>query len=231
MLDCNVPVRRKQNRRLVSVQSLPSKIWGMVVIKTCRAKSGRIIAPMTQARTASSGVVTPPPLQRWLHAVLMLFAELVQGVATTLGMIFNRNHRDWHTADAREDLPQAKSDIHLKEANTTHGVILGLVPRISVGTSRGLSTIPLETKNRDSRHKAENDTVVVAATRTRTPPPNGGGAPRAESATSGFRWGTALTNRTVRTRRNTVPHLTCARCWHLGRGSSPARGGKIPAHA
>jgi hypothetical protein len=142
MLDCNVPVRRKQNRRLVSAQPLASRIWGMVVIRTCRAKSGRIIAPMTQARTASSGVVTPPPLQHWLHAVLMLFVELVQGVATTLGMIFNRTRRDWHTADAREDLPQAKSDIHLKEANTTHGVILGLVPRISVRSAGGIAEVP-----------------------------------------------------------------------------------------
>jgi hypothetical protein len=117
---------------------------------------------MTQARTASSGVVTPPPLQHWLHAVLMLFVELVQGVATTLGMIFNRNHRDWHTADACEDLPQAKSDIQLRKDHTTHGVILGLVPRISVGSARGLSTIPLETHNRDSRHKPENDSCDVA---------------------------------------------------------------------
>jgi hypothetical protein len=221
MLDCNVPVRRKQNQRLVSAQSLASRIWGMVVIKTCRAKSARIITPMTQALRSANGVIAPPPLHRWMHAVLLLCVRLVHGVATTLGMWRKAGARDWHTRSRCTALPQAKSDIHLKEANTTHGVILGLVPRISVGTSRGLSTIPLETKNRDSRHKAENDTVVVAATRTRTPPPNGGGAPRAESATSGFRWGTALTNRTVRTRRNSVPHLTCARCWHLGRGSSP----------
>jgi hypothetical protein len=160
MLDCNVPVRRKQNRRLVSTQPLASEIWGMVVIKTCRAKSSRIIAPMTQARTASSGVVTPPPLQHWLHAVLMLFAELVQGVATTLGMWRRIGRRDWHTQSGASALPQAKSDIQLKkEANTTHGVILGPVPRISVGSSRGLTLTPLETHNRNSRHEAENDTV------------------------------------------------------------------------
>jgi hypothetical protein len=152
----------------------------MVVIRTCRAKSGRIIAPMTQARTASSGVVTPPPLDRWIDAVLMLFAELVQGVATTLGMIFNRTRRDWHTADAREDLPQAKSDIQLRD-----------------------------------------DTAVVAATRPSAPPPNGGGATCTMLNTSGFRWGTALTNRTVRTRRTTVPHLTWARRTSSTRGSSP----------
>jgi hypothetical protein len=110
----------------------------MVVIKTCRAKSAHIIAPMTQARTASSGVVTPPPLQHWLHAVLMLFVELVHGVATTLGMWRRIGRRDWHTQSGVSALPQAKSDIHLKkEANTTHGVILGPVPRISVARFRG----------------------------------------------------------------------------------------------
>jgi hypothetical protein len=145
---------------------------------------------MTQARTASSGVVTPPPLQHWLHAVLMLFVELVHGVATTLGMIFNRTRRDWHTADAREDLPQAKSDIQLRD-----------------------------------------DTAVVAAAHANTPPPNGGGAPRASVATMAIRWGTALTNRTVRTRRTTAPHLTCARCVHLARSSSPVGGRKTSAHA
>jgi hypothetical protein len=163
MLDCNVLVRRKQNQRLVSAQSLASRIWGMVVIRTCRAKSGRIIAPMTQELRSANGVIAPPPLDHWIDAVLLLCVRLVQGVATTLGMIFNRNHRDWHTADACEDLPQAKSDIHFKkESNTTHGVILGLVPRISVGSSPGLSVAPDETNNRDSRHKAENDAAREA---------------------------------------------------------------------
>jgi hypothetical protein len=197
----------------------------MPVLKTCRAESGRIIAPMTQARTASYGVVTPPPLQRWLNAVLMLFIELVHGVATTLGMWRRVGTRDWHTQSDASALPQAKSDIHLTKDNSTHGVILGLVPRISVGPSRGLSIDPLETTNRDSRHRAENDTALVAATRTEAfPPPNGGGAPSTPAATMAIRWGTALTHRTVSRRGTTVPHLTCALGMHLARGSSPARG-------
>jgi hypothetical protein len=192
MLDCNVLVRRKQNRRLVSAQPLASRIWGMVVIKTCRAKSARIIAPMTQALKAANGVIAPPPLQHWLNAVLLLCVRLVHGVAATLGMIFKRNDRDWHTADACEDLPRAKYDIQLKK---------------------------------------ESNTAVVAATRTATPPPNGGGATRTMLNTSGFRWGTALTNRTVRTRRHTAPHLTWARRTSSTRGSSPVRGRKTSAHA
>jgi hypothetical protein len=197
MLDCNVPVRRKLNRRLVSAQSLAPKIRGMVVIKTCRAKCARIIAPMTQARTASHGVVTPPPLDRWIDAVLMLFVELVHGVATTLGMGCIHRTRECHTTPMPAALPQAKSDIQLR-----------------------------------------NDTAVVAATRASTPPPNGGGAPRTALATSGLRWGTALTNRTVRTRRTTVSHLTRASCAHHARSSSPAhpepvegRGRNTSAHA
>jgi hypothetical protein len=180
MLDCNVLVRRKQNQRLVPAQPLASEIWGMVVIRTCRAKSGRIIAPMTQARTASHGVVTPPPLQHWLHAVLMLFVELVHGVATTLGMWRRIGRRDWHTQSGSPTLPQAKYDIQLRD-----------------------------------------DIAVVAATRPSPPPPNGGGAPRASVATMAIRWGTALTNRTVRTRRHTAPHLTCACCACGTRSSSP----------
>ena len=186
---------------------------------------------MTRARTASYGVVTPPPLQLWLHAVLMRFVSLVQGARTTLGMIFKRNHRDWHMEDAQDDLPQAKSGISSQGTNPTHRVILGLVPRISVGTPRGLSIDPHETHNQDARHKAERASADVAATRTSAPPPNGGGAPRTEPATSGLRWGTALAIRTVRTRRTTVPHLTRARRMHLARGSSPVRGRIMSAHA
>ena len=76
-----------------------------------------------------------------------------------------------------------------------------------------------------------NDTVAVAATRTSTPPPNGGGAPRTVRNTTGFRCGTALTNRTVSGRGHTVPHLTCARCAIRARGSSPVRGRNTSAHA
>jgi hypothetical protein len=118
---------------------------------------------MTQALKAANGVIAPPPLHRWMHAVLLLCVRLVQGVAATLGMIFRRDVRDWHTSTTQEALPQAKSDIQIKkESNTTHGVILGLVPRISVGSSRGLATIPFETHNRDSRVIAGNASASEA---------------------------------------------------------------------
>jgi hypothetical protein len=70
---------------------------------------------MTQARTTSYGVVTPPPLHRWMHAVLMLFVSLVQGVAATFGMRRCSGQRDWHTPSEASALPQTKPGIHLKE--------------------------------------------------------------------------------------------------------------------
>ena len=92
----------------------------------------------------------------------MLCVSLVHHAATTLGMILNRRLRDWHTADAHEDLPQATSGNHLPETTQTHGVMLGLVPSISVGPTRGLANDPREAINRDARHKGEHDTVDVA---------------------------------------------------------------------
>jgi hypothetical protein len=187
--------------------------------------------PMTRARIASSGVAEYTAIQPLLAAVLMLCVSLVQGAATTLRMIFNRRTRDWHTDDAREALPQATSGTSSQGPNTTHGVILGLVPRISVGPSRGLSNDPLETNNRDDRDKAENDTTPVAAARPNPPTPNGGGAPRKAPAASGLRWRTTLTPRAVSRRGHTVPHLTSARRALLARGSSPARGRNTSALA
>jgi hypothetical protein len=149
--------------------------------------SGRIISRMTRARTASFGVAILTAIQPLLGAVLMLCVSLVQGAATTLGMIFNRRSRDWHTEDAQEALPQATSGISIPGPNSTHGVILGQAkrdPRISVGTPRGLAVDPHETGNLDSRHKAENDSVAGAtsameADKVRVPREGGGPVLRA----------------------------------------------------
>ena len=67
---------------------------------------------MTRARTASFGLVTPPPLYRWIDAVLMLFAELVSHAASTLHMVFVRRTRACHTTAAPEVLPRATSGLH-----------------------------------------------------------------------------------------------------------------------
>ena len=142
------------------------------------------MARMTRARNRTQGLGNPPLIQLWLEAVLCAFVSLVQGARTTLGMIFKCNHRDWHTADAHEDLPQATSGIQLQDNNPTHGVILGLVPRISVGTPRGLSIDPREAINQDSRVKPENDSVDVAPTQATSVIP-GEGAQRRRPGTQG----------------------------------------------
>lgn len=83
-----------------------------------------------------------------------------------LGMIFKRTHRDWHTESAHEDLPQATSGISSQGTTHTQGVILGQAkrdPKISVGTPEGLAIDPLATNDRDSRHEAGNDPVVLAS--------------------------------------------------------------------
>ena len=64
------------------------------------------------------GVGDLTAIQPLLGAVLMLCVSLVQGARTTLGMIFNRSLRDWHTVTAREVLPQARSGEQSQESNT-----------------------------------------------------------------------------------------------------------------
>jgi len=89
------------------------------------------------------GVGDLTAIQPLLGAVLMLCVSLVQGATTTLGMIFNSSLRDWRTVTASEVLPQARSGKQSLESNTTQGVILGLVPTISVGPRPRMTSLML----------------------------------------------------------------------------------------
>jgi hypothetical protein len=64
MLDCDVLVRRKQNRRLVSAQPLASRIWGMVVIRTCRARNGLTLPPHEPSQFPPVAPARPAGLDR-----------------------------------------------------------------------------------------------------------------------------------------------------------------------
>jgi hypothetical protein len=70
---------------------------------------------MTRARIAAYGVGSPPPLQRWLNAVLLLCVSLVQGVAAMFGMRKRNKDRDWHTKLEPKALPQTKRDIQVED--------------------------------------------------------------------------------------------------------------------
>ena len=121
---------------------------------------------MTRARTASYGVVTPPPLDRWIEAVLMLFVSLAHSVAATFGMRRWIRRRDWHTPSEPSALPQTKRDIQKKATRQQQRSFSGKrsASRESrLHTPRGQTVSPLETLNRDSRGKPENDTVHVPA--------------------------------------------------------------------
>lgn len=150
---------------------------------------GLIVLRMTRARTLASGLGNPPLLQLLLDAVTCAFVCLVQGVAATFGMRFNHRARDWHTVSVREALPQTKPDIHQKASPHQHGSFSG--KRSASRESRlenpkGQADTPLETINRDSRHKAENDPVDVDRLATslsiRVPREGGGSGQRATRA-------------------------------------------------
>jgi hypothetical protein len=120
------------------------------------------MAAMTQARKAAHGLGNPPPLDRWIDAVLLLCAALVQGVVTTLGMWRRVGQRDWHTQSGSLALPRVKGDIHIKESIPPTESFSGL-SRESLLDHRGDSQIdPLEPHNQDSRDKPENGTIDVA---------------------------------------------------------------------
>ncbi len=124
---------------------------------------GLIVLRMTRARNLAPGLGNPPLLQLLLDAVTCAFVCLVQGVATTFGMRFNRRTHDWHMGSSQEALPQTKPDIHTEEELTPTVSFSGLSRESLLDHPKGLTNNPLETINQDSRDKPENDPVDVPA--------------------------------------------------------------------
>ena len=79
--------------------------------RTDRPLSARIIALMTRHKHTHTGLVTPSPLDRWIDAMLRVFAMLVQNVCSTLQMI-RRQPRVNATRDLPAGLPGEKIDTH-----------------------------------------------------------------------------------------------------------------------
>ena len=124
--------------------------------------------------------MTPSSRQPLLEAMLRAFAWLVSNVVSTLRTIFNRRTRDWHTDAASEVQLPTSADITEKEPQPSQPSFSGKrdvsaearraqaearIPGIPVASSRGTTTYSPEAHNQDARHKAEHDTVVVAALR------------------------------------------------------------------
>ena len=118
---------------------------------------------MTRARTASNGVGTPPPLDRWIDAVLMLFVSLVQGVATTFGMGRWIRARDWHTRSGSSALPQTKPDIHIKEENLFPQSRAALCRTSLLDHPKGQANAPSEDRTRKSRDLATDPLEACTA--------------------------------------------------------------------
>ena len=163
---------------------------------------------MTRARTASNGVGTPQPLDRWIDAVLMLFVSLVQGVATTFGMRFNRQPRDWHTDTTREALPQTKPDIHIEEEDLLPQSRAALCRTSLLDHPKGQANAPSESHNGKSRNHG-TDTQPLEACNARVPGEGRGpvSAPRALLPRTAF----AVIPVEVRQRASAMTRCVCRR--------------------
>ncbi len=120
---------------------------------------------MTPARPASYGLGTPPPLQLWLHAVLMLFAELVSHAASTLQMVLVRRTRECHTKASHEDLPRATSGNPFKETDQAEPT--------GLSTGSGLlAAFPAKAGIQTPREARTNNSSALRA--LTSPPPSRG---------------------------------------------------------
>jgi len=124
---------------------------------------GRRMVAMTRARSHTWAVGISPLIQPLLEAVLCVVMSLVHSVRATFGMRFNRRDRDWHKVETHEALPQTKPDIPCQDPTTLTESLSALCRESLLETPKGLANDPLETLNRESRDKPENDTGEVEA--------------------------------------------------------------------
>ena len=121
---------------------------------------------MTRARRTANGVMTPPPLYRWIDAVLLLCVSLVQGAVSTLKMIAVRCTRECHTKAPHADLPHATNSIFETGTNQSLSSFSGKPkahPENPGSLIVGTAGIPRAATNRDARDKPEHDSVGVDA--------------------------------------------------------------------
>ena len=124
---------------------------------------GRIMVAMTRARSHTWAVGISPFIQPLLEAVLCVVMSLVQGVAATFGMRRWIGQRYWHAQSGTSALPQTKPDIQSQDPTIPTESLSALCRESLLEHPKGLANDPLETLNRDSRAKPENDTCEVEA--------------------------------------------------------------------
>lgn len=120
---------------------------------------------MKLAREVTYGIATPPLLHRWMHAVLLLCAELVHSAVSTLWMICARLHRDWHTMNARKALPHATSGIESQEQTLQlpfSGTRKTHIPGIPIVSAQGTTPHSRATSNHHARIKTGHDSISLA---------------------------------------------------------------------
>src|SRR5262249_15577616 len=100
---------------------LARKPCWVVVHKTGRPDSWRIMPRMTRARTRTSGIGSQPLIQLLLEAVLCAFVSLMHHVAAMLGLGRRQRSDDWHIAPKTDAPPQTPRD-QLKDQTNTGSV-------------------------------------------------------------------------------------------------------------
>jgi len=158
-----VQIRGKQNREVPRFQSLALKRRGKQDFGFNGIMRGRRMVAMTRARSHTWAVGITPLIQPLLEAVLCVVMSLVHSVVATFGMRRCGGRRDWHTHSGPSALPQTKPDIHLKDPATPTESLSALCRESLLEHPKGFALGPLETLNRDSRDKPENDTGGVEA--------------------------------------------------------------------
>ncbi len=118
---------------------------------------------MTRARSHTWAVGISPLIQPLLEAVLCVVMSLVHSVAATFGMRRWIGQRDWHAQSDTQALPQTKPDIQSQDPTTPTESLSALCRESLLVNPRGLANDPLETLNRVSRDRPENDTGEVEA--------------------------------------------------------------------
>ncbi len=122
--------------------------------------AGRIMPPMTQARTRANEVGSPSPSQLSLAAMLRAFVELVLHAASTLWMRWRCLSRDWHTGDAATALPEATSGIQPQEVQPDRRAPARL------SAHRAETTLTLMVSSTRSARQSNHEDVLTDASHT-----------------------------------------------------------------